>query len=79
MDIHSRSLAHLRIACQKAFLGLMRLVLYDNTPFDQAPVPVCEIIRGFVRELALPLPLWVERVLRETDFRYPPQSSWEGE
>jgi predicted ABC-type ATPase len=79
MEIHLQSLAHLRIACQKAFLGFMRLVLYDNTPFDQAPVPACEVTRGSVKELMQPLPRWAERVLRETNFRYPPQSSWEGE
>jgi hypothetical protein len=79
MEIHSQSFTNLRIACQKAFLGFLRLILYDNTRFDQSPIPVCEVSYRSVKELEHPLPRWAERVLRETDFRYPPQSSWQGE
>jgi predicted ABC-type ATPase len=79
MATHAQSLANLRIACEKAFLGLLRLIVFDNTRFGESPVPVCEIAYRAMRELAQPLPRWVERILRETDFRYPPQSSWEGE
>jgi len=79
MAIHAQSLANLRIACEKAFLGFLRLILFDNTRFDRTPIPVCEIGYRAMRELAQPLPRWAERVLRESDFRYPPQSSWEGE
>lgn len=79
MAIHAQSLVNLRIACEKAFLGLLRLIVFDNTRFGESPVPVCEIAYRVMRELAQPLPRWVERILHETDFRYPPQRSWEGE
>ena len=55
------------------------LIIFDNTRFGESPVPVCEVGYRVIRELAQPLPGWVEQILRETDFRYPPQSSWEGE
>ena len=79
MAIHSQSLANLRIACEKAFLGLLRLIVFDNSRFGESPVQVCEIGYRAMRELVEPLPRWVEGILREADFRYPPQSSWEGE
>jgi len=79
LGIHMQSLANLRIACEKAFLGFLRLIVFDNTPFGELPVPICEIAYGDVRELVQPLPEWAELALREADFRYPPQSSWEGQ
>jgi predicted ABC-type ATPase len=73
--IYLRSMQHLRMACREAFSGRMRLVIYDNTPFNRAPVPVVEIRHRTIRMLGDPAPQWVELALYEAEFRYPPSSS----
>lgn len=72
MAIHGDSLKNLRIACRKANSGHIRLMVYDNTTFDHAPVPVLEVAERSILPLIDPLPRWVELAVRETDFKFPP-------
>ena len=65
LSIHARSHENLRIACKQAFAGIFRLILHDNTAFNEAPVPVMDI--GDHQRIALrePLPNWVSRAIEE--------------
>ena len=58
LAIHLKSHENLQVACREAFAGRFRLLLYDNTPFDMAPIQVGEVDDGSVRALVEPLPRW---------------------
>jgi predicted ABC-type ATPase len=75
MATYLSSMRHLRKACREAFSGRMRLVIYDNTAFNRAPVPAVDITHRSVRFLSDPLPRWVGTALAESEVRYPPSSS----
>jgi predicted ABC-type ATPase len=71
LAIHARSFDNLRTACERAFAGDLRLVLFDNSESMRPPIPVYEVGRGYRKSLSGALPEWVQRTITEVDFRKP--------